>query len=463
MNLLFRYTLREHIVPFIMALLVLIFVLLTNFLLKAIDKFLGKGLSLLVLGEYMVLNLAWILALAVPMAVLVATLMAFGRMSGDNEITAIRTSGISYFRLLVPSLFFGIAVTLVMTWFNNEILPETNHKARLLSGDITRKRPDLEFEVGYFIDALPEHRILLGGRDKDMFTDILIFNYQSEGMHRTIMGKRGKIETIDNGVLLHLYDGVIHEIASNQIDYREINFETYHVVVPVDNLNLTRRDSKVRSDREMTKGMILARIQEYKDKIFDVGQRIDNRIFKEIDDSVHVSDRTHAELLALKYEIMMKDSLGENNSTFLRTKRRLKNLRHGIKSDFNLINTYNRYVSKYEVELYKKYSIPFASIVFVLIGASLGIMTRRGSFAMSVALSLGFFVFYWAFLIAGEEFADRGKLSPILAMWLPNMVLGSLGIGLCIFTAREQKIINLDFLSLFKLNGKKDDDQIVSG
>ena len=188
MNLFFRYTFREHIVPFIMALLVLIFVLLTNFLLKAIDKFLGKGLSLLVLGEYMVLNLAWILALAVPMAVLVATLMAFGRMSGDYEITAIRTSGISYFRLLVPSLFFGIAVTLIMTWFNNEVLPETNHKARLLSGDITRKRPDLEFEVGYFIAALPEHRILLGGRDKDMFTDILIFNYQSEGMHRTIMG-----------------------------------------------------------------------------------------------------------------------------------------------------------------------------------------------------------------------------------------------------------------------------------
>ena len=463
MNLLFRYTLREHIVPFLMALLVLIFVLLTNFLLKAIDKFLGKGLSFLVLGEYMVLNLAWILALAVPMAVLVATLMAFGRMSGDNEITAIRTSGISYFRLLIPSLFFGIVITLIMMWFNNEVLPETNHKARLLSGDITRKRPDLEFEVGYFIDALPEHRILLGGRDKDLFTDILIFNYQAEGMHRTIMGKTGRIETIDNGVLLHLYDGVIHEIASNQIDYREIRFETYHVVVPVDNLNLTRRDSKVRSDREMTRDMILARIQDYKNKILTVEQRIENRIVKEIGDTIQVDNFNQANWVALQFEHAMKDSLGEKNTTFLRTKRRLKNLRHGIKSDFNLINTYNRYVSKYEVELYKKYSIPFASIVFVLIGASLGIMTRRGSFAMSVAMSLGFFVFYWAFLIAGEEFADRGKLSPLLAMWLPNGILGSIGIGLCIFTAREQKTINLDFLNIFKLNGKKDDDQTVSG
>lgn len=463
MNLLFRYTLREHLVPFFMALLVLIFVLLTNFLLKAIDKFLGKGLSMLVLGEYMVLNLAWILALAVPMAVLVATLMAYGRMSGDNEITAIRTSGISYLRLLIPSLVFGIGVTLIMTWFNNNILPETNHKARLLSGDITRKRPDLEFEAGYFIDALPEHRILLGSRNKDMFTDILIFNYQSEGLHRTIMANTGQIESIDNGVLLHLYDGVIHELASNQEDYREIKFETYHIVVPVDNLNLTRRDSKVRSDREMTREMILTRIQDYRDKITNVEQRIESRILKEIGDTVIVNNLIHAELLALRHERSLKDSLGEKNPGFLRTKRRLKNLRHGIKSDFNLIKTYNRYVSKYQVELYKKYSIPFASIVFVLIGASLGIMTRRGSFAMSVALSLGFFVFYWAFLIAGEEFADRGKLSPILAMWLPNGVLGSLGIGLCLLTAREQKTINLDFFNIFKLRGKKDNEKTVSG
>ena len=458
MSLLFRYTFKEHLYPFLISLFVLIFVLLTNFLLKAIDKFLGKGLSFGILLEYVFLNLAWILALAVPMAVLIATLMAFGRMSGDNEITALRTSGISYFKILLPALIFGVMVTIIMTWFNNTILPETNHKARLLSGDITRKRPDLEFEVGYFIDALPEYKILLGGRDQNIFKEILIFNYQNEGNQRTIIANSGEIETVMDGVVMHLYDGVIHELSSDLEDYREIYFEKYNVVVPVDNLNLTRRDSKVRSDREMTGKMIENKINDYNSKIENIYKRIDNRIKKEIPDTIQNKNRNFIEAKIIQFGSSLKDSLGEDNAKYIRTNRRLKNLRHGIKSDFKLIDTYNRYISKYEVEYYKKFSIPFASLVFVLIGASLGIITRRGGFAMSVALSLGFFVFYWAFLIAGEEFADRGQLSPFFAMWMPNIVLGALGLFLCIQTAKEQKIINMDFINLFNLNMKKNND-----
>jgi len=458
MSLLFRYTLKEHIYPFIISLFVLIFVLLTNFLLKAIDKFLGKDLSMGILVEYVFFNLAWILALAVPMAVLIASLMAFGRMSGDNEITALRTSGVSYMRLLFPALVFGAIITAGMTWFNNTVLPETNHKARLLSGDITRKRPDLEFEVGYFIDALPEYRILLGGREKNIFKDILIFNYQKEGTQRTIIANSGDIETVYNGVIMHLNRGVIHELSSDQEDYREIQFEKYDVFIPVDNMSLTRRDSKIRSDREMTGIMIKNKIQNYNEKINGIYQRIQNRLIKELPDTIEIVNQPFIEAQIIKYSSALRDSLGEKSPKYIRSKRRLKNLRHGIRSDYKLIATYNRYISKYKVEYYKKYSIPFASMVFILIGASLGIITRKGGFAMCVALSLGFFVFYWAFLIAGEEFADRGQLSPFIAMWLPNMVLGTFGIFLCIQTAREQTLIKLEFLNIFNFNTKEKND-----
>jgi len=158
MRILSKYIVKEHISPFIMALFILLFVLLTNFLLKSIDKFLGKGLDMFLLGEFMFLNLAWILALAVPMAVLVATLMAFGRLSSDNEITAMQSSGTGFLQLLLPAIGFGTVITILMIIFNNFALPEMNHKARLLSSDLSRKRPDLKFEVGYFIDTLPENR-----------------------------------------------------------------------------------------------------------------------------------------------------------------------------------------------------------------------------------------------------------------------------------------------------------------
>ena len=119
MKLLSKYIIKEHLIPFIMALLVLLFVLLANFLLKSIDKFLGKGLDMLLLGEFMFLNLAWILALAVPMAVLVATLMAFGRLSSDNEITAMRSSGTGFLKLLFPAIVFGVFITFLMIFFND--------------------------------------------------------------------------------------------------------------------------------------------------------------------------------------------------------------------------------------------------------------------------------------------------------------------------------------------------------
>ena len=158
MKIITKYIIKEHITPFLMALLVLIFVLLANFLLKSIDKFLGKGIDLLLLIEFMFLNLAWVLALAVPMAVLISTLMAFGRLSSDNEITAIRASGSNFLQILLPASSFGVLVTVLMIIFNNFILPEMNHKARLLSSDLSRKLTDLNFEIGYFIDILPENK-----------------------------------------------------------------------------------------------------------------------------------------------------------------------------------------------------------------------------------------------------------------------------------------------------------------
>ena len=147
-----RYILKEHFFPFTLALIVLLFVLLTNFLLRAIDRFLGKGLGIGILMEYVALNLAWIVALAAPMALLVATLMAFGRMAHDNEITAMRTSGISYSTILQPALIFGTAICLMLILFTTQILPNAHPRSRRLLGDLCLKRTDIAIRLGYFCD-----------------------------------------------------------------------------------------------------------------------------------------------------------------------------------------------------------------------------------------------------------------------------------------------------------------------
>ena len=121
MLLISRYFIREMIMPFFFSLLMITFLLFINFLLRAIDRFLGKGLEILTILEYLFLNLAWIIALSVPMAVLLSTLMTFGRLSEDNEINAMRASGISFLSILIAPIMFGITIATLLVIFNNFI------------------------------------------------------------------------------------------------------------------------------------------------------------------------------------------------------------------------------------------------------------------------------------------------------------------------------------------------------
>ncbi|HQU71019.1 MAG TPA: LptF/LptG family permease, partial [Calditrichia bacterium] len=146
-----RYIIREHLPPFFFSLAVIMFVFVTKFIVQYIGKLFGKGLSTLTILEFVYLNLAWMLALAIPMAVLIASLMAFGRLSADNEITILKTSGINLYRIISPVLIWAALLTLGMIWYNDVVLPEYNHRARQLAHSITRKNPAFSLEEGLFM------------------------------------------------------------------------------------------------------------------------------------------------------------------------------------------------------------------------------------------------------------------------------------------------------------------------
>ena len=214
----------------------------------------------------------------------------------------------------------------------------------------------------------------------------------------------------------------------------------------------------------MTYTMMNEKIDGYFNKISNVWERIDKRLNTELKLNVlrqHSSEVIN--LLLNDYESRMADSIATENipGSLEKFNRRFKNLKRGISSDLRLIKSYRNSINKYRVELHKKFSIPVASIVFILVGAPLGIMARKGGFAVSMAFSLGFFIIYWAFLIAGEELADRGLLSPFLSMWLPNFILGATGLFLCYKTSKEQRFLNFDWISFLKINHRKTDDIAV--
>ena len=211
MKILDKYIFKELATPFLTSLFVIIFVLLSNFALKSIDKFLGKGIEFIVILKFLFFNSAWIFSLAVPMSILITTLIAFGRLSSDNEITALKSSGITYFDFLKPAIMFALCIILFMIPFNLWILPEMNHNTKKLSYEISKNRPDVEFNE-QLLNNLGDKTIYIGRRlDKNLFEEIVIFDKKSYNNHTTTIADIGNFISLEDGIILNLKNGSIHE------------------------------------------------------------------------------------------------------------------------------------------------------------------------------------------------------------------------------------------------------------
>ena len=422
--------------PFFSSLFILIFVLLSNFILKNMDKFLGKGLSIGVVFKFLIYNSAWIISLAIPMAVLITVLMTFGRLSSDNEITAFKASGISFNKLIFPALIFGVLVFSIITPFNLWILPEMNHNVRKLSLEISRNRPDVEFNE-QLLNNLADKTIYLGERKNNTtFNDVIIFD-KAQKNHTTIISEYGTFESLQDGIIINLHKGSIHENLENT-EYRKTYFDTYKIAIPFDKIEFNRNNNLTRQERELNIHSLISKIQFYKDKNELVKDDISNSTIKIDSLKEQLSSLESSKNLDMLLINKVKTQL--NNS---------KNIRSNNKK---LFLSYIKQINKYSVELHKKFSIPIACFIFILLGTPLGIMSKNRNMSVSISISIIFFIIYWSFLILGEDLADRGRLNPAISMWAPNIFLGLLSYYLYRIVSRENVSfsINLNLLKYFK-------------
>ncbi|MGD0037034.1 MAG: LptF/LptG family permease [Bacteroidota bacterium] len=434
MFILWRHILRVHIGPFIFSVVLMMCIFLLQYLMKYLDQLTGKGLSAAVIAELITLNLAWMLVLAVPMGVLVATLMAFGGLASTSQITAMRASGVSLYRMIAPVIAASVVVCLLLISFNNDVLPDANHRTKVLTNDISHKKPTLTLVPGMFIQLLQGHSILVRKtfEHSNDLEGVTILDYSNTMMTSTITAHRGTISfsTDYRKLVMDLSDGEIHQV-NNQIksQYRVIRFQKHRIVMDAEGFNFQRsRETDIsRGDREMSVQMM----SHYVDSIRTLQTNIEHHL-KEL------TGKRQEDILDVKKSI-------EPSVIFTMPLNGIKtdpSQQAAVRSDLFNINIYERAVRSYLVEIHKKFSIPFACIVFVFIGAPLGIMSRRGTFGVSASLSLGFFIFYWACLKGGENLADRGYFDPWVGMWIANIVLGIIGLYLTVRTARENPTID---------------------
>ena len=434
MNTLNKYLFKQSLIPFLLSVAVITTVLFLQFLIRAVDRFLGKGLDVFTIFEYLYLNLAWIIALSVPMSLLISSVMTFGRMAQQNEITALKSAGVNLYNIIKPAILFGSLVGIGLCLFNNFILPEMNYNARLLARDIYKKKPELSIEPGYFVDMIPQYTMIVKEMDGKDFKDVKIFSKNQKSEQTTIYANQGSLSSDGNMITIDLMDGEIHEIDLSDYDYyRKIKFKTHQIMISMDELMLNRTTESNRTDREMRIPQMIDEIERNKILISQIYERIENvkkeigitnlnaNTLEGIQEEVEKLKQKHIEIPSSENELN-DDSIISN----LEDKQYILSLTNNarqFKNEFTLIENYEKTNNKFKVEIHKKFTLALACVLFTMVGAPLGILVRNGGMTIASGLSIAFFLVYYILLIWGEQLADRNLLNPGLGSWLPNIIL----------------------------------------
>lgn len=428
MRILTRYLLRAHIGPFLFSLSVLTGLLLINTVAKRFEDLAGKGLGVRVITEVFVLSVPFTLALTLPMSVLVAVLYAFSQFTADNEITALKASGVSLLRLTAPLFVVGLLMAGGMLYFNDQILAESNHRLKNLLVDIARKSPTLELKEQVINEIRTEGtqaRYYLQPARIDAASnhlyDLVIYDLSSTDRERTIYADSGwmSFNNARTDLFLTLYSGWIHERELKEPNrFNRIFFDEQLIRIPEVGNQLERMGGAYRGDREMTIGMLAAEVSKRQAELAEVRERARNDLRSAVLEALGSPDSTAQGTAEARPKSMTTYNLEMSARRIMvqleSAQQRIRQLEAGI--------------NEYGVEYHKKFAIPFACIVFILIGAPLAVRFPRGGAGMVIAFSLVVFAIYWSGLTGGEQLGDKGLLPPFWGMWAANFVF--LGLGL---------------------------------
>ena len=465
MKILTKYVLKEHVGPLVFALSALTSLLLLNYVAKELGHLVGKGLPWTVIAEFLLLSVPFTVAMTLPMAVLVSTLHAFGRMASENEITALKASGMSLQRLMVPVIGAAGVLTLFMVWFNDQVLPRANHRLTTLSGEIARKKPTFALKE-QVINEVVQGRLFLRAAhlvsNTNQMRDVTIYDLADPQRRRTIRADSGLLALSgdERDLLLTLYDGNMTELTNQDPERLQRLFFHTDVVKVRGVGNQLERDTAqtMKSDREMSVCELQERVvraAHARDSAWKSLRRLDQRMASLVRPSGSPGGLGRVYCAALGSVSLVRaagaaeprqsaapanpratpplppqatpavppsadvapqppPSSGTNNAV----------LAEAMKMQ---VQESQRVIDGNQVEIEKKFAIAAACVIFVLLGAPIALRFPRGGVGMTIGVSLAVFGVYYIGLIVGESLARRDFLSPFWAMWAANFLLFAVG------------------------------------
>lgn len=458
------YIFKRFFTLFLMTFLICIFILLMQFLWKHVAELVGKGIGWSVLGEFFVYAILSLVPMALPLAILLASLMTFGNLGENFELTAMKAAGISLFRIMRPLIILIAAVCVGAFYFSNYVLPVSQTKLWTLIFSLRQKSPEFDIPVGEFYSGINGVNIYVRGKDKGLLKDLMIYDFSNGFENATVMvADSGRVQfTADNKyLLLSLYNGESFENLKKQrisnspssIPYRRETFASKEMLLDFDS-EFNRFDESLLQDQHVSKN-----IKQLTQSIDSVTKIADARSSDQGRQIVqqHYFGREESFGRALIKDTLNQDKKNFNaDSLFLSLSQndmvratsmaveKARSMKELVEYNRMMLDEAVNYVRRHEIERHRKFTLSFACLIFFFIGAPLGAIIRKGGLGTPVVISVIMFIVYYIIDNTGYKMAREGLWDTFEGMWLSSAVLLPIGIFLTYKAVVDATLLNAE-------------------
>lgn len=465
MKKLYKYILKSFIGTFIFTFFIAVFILLMQFLWTYLDDLVGKGLGFDVLGKLIFYTAITFVPMAMPLAILLSSLMCFGNLGEFYELVAMKASGISVWKIMRPLLIFSIAMSLTAFVFSNNVLPVATLKSKTLLRDVRKQKMSFDIPEGMFYKGIDGYTIRAGkkGADGSTLYDMMIYDHTAyKGNIKVTIADSATIALAPSQkeIVFTLYHGYNYNEVIDDKEYKarrpfeKMKFDKQYVSFDISDFDMTQSDgSALKGHQSMLNinQLIIAidsleqssaeRHISYKNSFKN---RLQHLSSKDIVSSTKNKKVDIDTITVFKWPLL--DNFGENekksiiNISISATKNQIDNIDLNIR-DFERqdIN-----IRKHQQVMHEKFSLSIACLLFFFIGAPLGAIIRKGGLGLPIVISVVFFVIYYIITITSQRIAVAGDMPIFLGVWLSSIIILPIGIFLTVKATTDSALLDRD-------------------
>ena len=437
-----------------------------QFLWKYIDDLVGKGLEWYVITELLFYASSTFVPLALPLAILLSSLMTFGNLGEHYELVAMKAAGISLRKIMMPLIVLSVIVSLIAFYFSNNVLPIANLKFKSLLYDIRQQKLALDIKEGIFYTGLDGFVIRVEKKDKDnnnMIRDIMIYDHrQKKGNTNLTVADSGSMELTSDGMnlIFTLYNGYNYQEKTDQRGYKKTNpyqrtkfreelrkFNLMDFELSRTNEDLFKSNYSMLNLRQLKKAedSLMTRLNNRKEKI-PVSMKKNFYFYNRIDS---VKQATFSTDKLYTTNLLESKTKQEKVKIIDEATNRCRSVRENLNFNKKDFENRNKLIFRHQAEWHRKFTLSFACFVLFFIGAPLGAIIRKGGLGLPVVVSVLFFVLFHIISITGEKSVKSGVIDANIGMWIAPVVLLPLGIFLTYKATTDSPLLDADAWTKF--------------